>query len=69
MSHLVEIEPGVWLARWAGDPGRTLIRENAQQFPTEANAQLAIDLMLKRYLPGRPHLKRAKIVPSTPTGA
>lgn len=27
--YLVELEPGVWLAPWSGDPGRTLIRDAA----------------------------------------
>lgn len=28
----VEVEPGVWLAPWEGDPGRTLVRQSAKKF-------------------------------------
>lgn len=31
-GFIVELEPGVWLAEWSGDPGRTLARENAKRY-------------------------------------
>ena len=31
-SWTVELEPGVWVARCDGDPGRTLRSQNAKQF-------------------------------------
>lgn len=30
--YIVELEKGVWLADWEGDPGRTLNKENAKQY-------------------------------------
>lgn len=32
MKYIVELEPGVWLAPWDGDPGRTTVKENAKVF-------------------------------------
>lgn len=29
---VVQLEPGVWLAAVEGDPGRTIVRNNAQPF-------------------------------------
>ena len=31
---IVELEKGVWLAPWEGDPGRTLVKESAKKFNT-----------------------------------
>lgn len=39
---IVELEDGVWLANWEGDPGRTLRRDNAKQFDTKKKAQNAL---------------------------
>ena len=36
--YIVELEYGVWLAPWDGDPGRTLQKENARKFHTKADA-------------------------------
>ncbi len=38
----VELEPGVWLAPWAGDPGRTLVKENAKAFHSRSGAEVAL---------------------------
>lgn len=48
--YIVELEPGVWLAPWAGDPGRTVVREKASVFAsvTDANTALA---SARRYRP------------------
>lgn len=37
-GFVVELEPGVWLAEWQGDPGRTCDRKNAKVYETEADA-------------------------------
>lgn len=37
-SWIVELEPGVWLAEWSGDPGRTTQREYAKEYSSEAAA-------------------------------
>lgn len=39
---IVNLEHGVWIAPWTGDPGRTLVRSNAQRFTTEAEANTAL---------------------------
>lgn len=38
----VELESGVWLASWEGDPGRTLFGLNAMGFGTRAEAVAAL---------------------------
>jgi hypothetical protein len=38
----VEIEPGVWLADWKGDPGRTLNIAAAEQFKSMESAIQAV---------------------------
>ena len=32
MSYIVELEPGVWVAPWWGDPGRTMVKSSAKRF-------------------------------------
>jgi hypothetical protein len=61
MKCIVEIEEKVWLAPWEGDPGRTLVRENARQFETLRSAKMAITAA-RKYRP----FKNAKI--TTPGG-
>lgn len=39
---IVELEPGVWLAGWRGDPGRTLVRASAKVFLSTAAAASAL---------------------------
>ena len=41
---VVELEPGVWLAAWDGDPGRTLVRGNALTFHDQRGARAALHL-------------------------
>ncbi len=36
-----------WIAPWDGDPGRTLVRESAKDFPTEEKAQKFADKIIK----------------------
>ncbi len=38
----VELEPGVWLAPWEGDPGRTLVKDNAKEFASRNKADTAL---------------------------
>lgn len=40
--YIIELEKGVWIAPWNGDPGRTLIKGSAKQFDTKAQAYRAI---------------------------
>lgn len=39
---IVELEKGVWIAPISGDPGRTLVEENATKFVSEDLAQWAL---------------------------
>ena len=39
--YIVEIEDGVYLAPWDGDPGRTLVKESAKKFKTKSSAMQA----------------------------
>lgn len=48
--YLVELEKGVWLAEWEGDPGRTLDIENAKQFKTGKGARISLTLA-RQYRP------------------
>jgi len=40
--YIVEIEHSVWLAPWDGDPGRTVVRENAKGFRLASSAFKAL---------------------------
>jgi len=42
MKYIVEIEPGVFLATWAGDPGRTLIESSAKRYANISSATYAL---------------------------
>ena len=55
--YLVELEKGVFIADWEGDPGRTLKIENAQKFDEKSEA----DYKLTQARKYRPFLK-ARIV-------
>lgn len=57
--YLVELEKDVWLASLDGDPGRTLVKENAEKFKTKRKADEAI-IFARTF---RPFLK-AEVVPS-----
>lgn len=39
---IIELEEGVWIAPWSGDPGRTLLQSIAQRFPTKRGARQAL---------------------------
>jgi len=40
---IVELEKGVFLAPWDGDPGRTLVEGSAKQFKKQATAFAALE--------------------------
>lgn len=42
VGWVVQIEPGVWLAPWRGDPGRTLVLENAKRFKSAHAGECAL---------------------------
>ena len=47
---IVELEKDVWLAKWQGDPGRTLDIRSAKKFKTNKEAKLAL-LGARNYRP------------------
>jgi hypothetical protein len=36
-----------WIAPWEGDPGRTLVRDNAKEFKTEEQAKKMANKIIK----------------------
>jgi hypothetical protein len=42
MEWIIELEPGVWIAPWSGDPGRTLVQGSAKRFQTHDDAKKAL---------------------------
>lgn len=42
MKYVIELAPGVFLAPWDEDPGRTTALENAKLFKRERTAKLAL---------------------------
>lgn len=56
----VELEAGVWLAPWKGDPGRTLVGDSAKGFGTRHGARAALG-QARRHRP----FARAEIHPPT----
>ena len=42
-GYIAELEKGVWVAPWDGDPGRTLVQENAKVFNRKSAAWRAIE--------------------------
>ena len=40
--YVVELQEGCWLADVTGDPGRTVLIENAQKFKHKSNAEKAL---------------------------
>lgn len=57
-KFVVQLELGVWLAPWSGDPGRTLALDEARLFQIEGEARRAL-VATRRYRP----FAGAKIVP------
>ncbi len=46
-DHVVQLEPGVWLAAIEGDPGRTMVLDNAKSFPDIVSAARALSAARK----------------------
>lgn len=59
IHFVVELDEGVWIAPWSGDPGRTLVRSNARGFATRAAADEALTAA-RKYRPFR----NARVVPA-----
>jgi len=57
---IIELEKGVWRATWSGDPGRTLVKENAKKYTTERGAKMALRICQK--YPWRNGYPNAKIL-------
>ena len=38
-----------WIADWDGDPGRTLVKENAKTFPNKSDAEKLCDKIKSKY--------------------
>jgi len=55
--YVAELEPDVWIAPWSGDPGRTLVLNNAKVFNNRSTAWRAIERAQKM----RP-FKNAKVI-------
>tara|TARA_R110000868_G_scaffold129642_2_gene338720 strand:+ start:1571 stop:1759 length:189 start_codon:yes stop_codon:yes gene_type:complete len=41
-EFIVQLEAGVWLAPWSGDPGRTLVEASAKRFDSFGAANTAL---------------------------
>jgi|GEM_PF-2079545 len=61
---IVELYDGCWFAPWDGDPGRTLVRESAEQFKSKAAAKRALDSAKNAYGSFR-DFSQAKIIPAS----
>ena len=44
IMFIVELESKCWIASWDGDPGRTIVKENAKKFKTKGQAKLALEV-------------------------
>lgn len=43
MKYIVELEQGVWIAKWDGDPGRTVVKDYAKVFTDKKKAKIALE--------------------------
>ena len=46
---IAQISEGCWLAPWGGDPGRTIMRDNATRYKTAGAAKAALTRARKRF--------------------
>ena len=44
MKYIVELEENVWIADWDGDPGRTIVKNNAKVFDNKKEAEESIKM-------------------------
>jgi hypothetical protein len=56
--YIIELENGVYKANLVGDPGRTLVKSNAQLFKNTHSAKISLGLA-RKYKP----FINAKIIP------
>ena len=54
---VVQLEKGVWIADWEGDPGRTIVKRNRRGFRNKEDAQTALT-KAREYRP----ISKAKII-------
>ena len=47
-KYIIELEKGVWVAPWDGDPGRTIVRKNALGFVTKQLAEIVLEKTKER---------------------
>lgn len=47
-NYVVEVGENCWLARWSGDPGRTLVFEDAKRY-SKRGAAIAMGMVKKKY--------------------
>ena len=62
MSFIIELEPALWIAEFEGDPGRTLVEANAQEFDSHEDALTALD-EARKYRP----FKDAAVIDISPS--
>jgi hypothetical protein len=48
-KYIIELEPGIWLAPWDGDPGRTHNIKSAKNFTSKIKARKALFQIKKDY--------------------
>lgn len=42
MKYIVQLEKGIWVAEWEGDPGRTHNKKSAAEFISKSDAEFAL---------------------------
>ena len=47
--YIIQLEKGVFLAPWKGDPGRTLKQESAKRFSSDQSAITSLNKLKKDY--------------------
>ena len=47
-KHIIELEEGVFLSPWSGDPGRTISKDNAKKF-TKSEVEKALSEIRRDY--------------------
>jgi hypothetical protein len=61
--YVVELENNCWLAPWSGDPGRTIVSQNARVFGSRHGARVALGFARKhRPFPNARVLKHHPLV-------
>ncbi len=55
-KYIVKLEDKCWIAPWDGDPGRTVVKTNAQKFDTLTKAKIALRQALRYRSFGNPEI-------------